>query len=169
MRNRVWRLPRDRTGRGTIRTSPNAAAAAGRQSVQSLYRAATKLPTDRADTTERRSGICGRVSCEPAPAAYRGQSESADGKHPSGPPPPPRQSRSPDAAVLFLFLLPVRLWLRVAAGVGRILVPHVAMFMKRKQASDATDFFQIPTGRVVESGARWCRRGQLGAFCAFHG
>jgi len=51
-----------------------------------------------------------------------------------GPPPGPLRSRSSSAGVLFLLLRALRiwLWLRVAAGVGWILVPNVALFVTEK-------------------------------------
>ena len=51
-----------------------------------------------------------------------------------GPPPGPLHSRSSSAGVLFLLLRAVRvwLWLCVATGMGRLLVPHVALFVTKK-------------------------------------
>ena len=136
MRGRVWCLRLDRTSTSTVCASPYAAATARFQSVQSLYRASTDLHARRAVNTKRRSRECGYVASKWTPAADSRSLSTADirRKNGRGPPPGPLHSRSPNAAVLFLLLLWFRiwLWLRVAAGMGRLLVPNVALFVTEK-------------------------------------
>jgi hypothetical protein len=139
MRNRVWRLRLDRTCSSAVCASSYAAAAARFQSVQPLYLAATDIHAHHAYNTKRRSRLCGYLAGEWTLTAY-GRSLSPTNirrKNPLGPSPGPLWSRSPSAGILFLLLLAFRiwLWLRLAARMGRILVPNVALFVIEKLRS----------------------------------
>jgi hypothetical protein len=135
---RVWCLRLDRTSTSAVCASSYAAATARFQSVQSLYRAATELQAHRACNTQRRSRICGYLAGEWTPTSHGRSLSPADirRKNALGPSPGPLRGRSPWAGILFLLLLAFRiwLWLRVAAGMGRILVPDVALFVTEKRS-----------------------------------
>jgi hypothetical protein len=133
MRNRVWHLRLDRKCSSAVCASSYAAATARFQSVQPLYLAATDIHAHHAYNTKRRSRLCGYLAGEWTLTAY-GRSLSPTNirrKNPLGPSPGPLWSRSPSAGILFLLLLAFRiwLWLRLAARMGRILVPNVALFV----------------------------------------
>jgi hypothetical protein len=72
------------------------------------------------------------VSGRPPRTAARSQRRTSVAKTRSG----PLRDRSPWAGILFLLLLAFRiwLWLRVVAGMGRILVPDVALFVTEKRS-----------------------------------
>jgi hypothetical protein len=128
MRN--WCLRHGRTCASAIYSSADAAAASGFQSVHALYGTATAIPVDYAIGPERRSRICRYGAGEWTTGAHRGPLAATDsgGSKAVGLPPPPRCRGSGDAGgVLRTFRL--WLWLRVAAELGRILVPNVALFM----------------------------------------
>ena len=139
MRGRFWRLRLDRTSTSAVCASPYAAATTRFQSVQSLYRAATELQAHRACNTQRLSRICGYLAAsEWTPTSHGGSLSAANirRKNALGPPPGPLRDRSPWAGILFLLLLAfrIRLRLRVVAGMGRILVPDVALFVTEKRS-----------------------------------
>jgi hypothetical protein len=138
MRSRLCCLRLDRTRTRAICASPYAAAAARFQSIQSLYRAATELHARGAGNAKRRSRICSHVASERILAAYsRSLARSAIRRKTARRPPPGScPGRSPGAGVLFLRLPSIRiwLWLRVAAGMGRILVSNFALFVIEKLA-----------------------------------
>lgn len=136
---RVWCLRLDRTSTSAVCASPYAAATTRFQSVQSLYRAATELQAHRASNTQCLSRICGYLAAsEWTPTSHGGSLSAANirRKNALGPPPGPLRDRSPWAGILFLLLLAFRiwLWLRVVAGMGRILVPDVALFVTEKRS-----------------------------------
>ncbi len=129
-----------RIGTSAICGAPKPSAGAGSQSIDALYRAATKLQADRADTIDRESGVCqrpGRRTADsplPAPAGSAGKAARRGKQRRKKSPraPQPRRSAGPGAGGgVFLLLRSVRLrlWLRVAPLMGRPLVPHVALLL----------------------------------------
>ncbi len=135
MRNPVRRPGLDRAGGRAICASTNAAAAAGIESVQPLHGAATELHANRAIAIKRDSRVCGHLTGECARGAQCRSLAPADIDSAGGRTPAPPDRRSPTAAVLFHFLSPgrLRVWLCVAAQLGRILVPNLAVFVTLKR------------------------------------
>ena len=138
MRNRVCCLALHRkcTCATGVCASSHAAATARFQSVQSLYGASTELQAHHADNTKRRSRICGYAVDQRTLTANGCSLSSTDlsRKTALGPPPGPLRGRPFSAGVLFLLLraLRIRLWLRVAVGMGWILVSNVALLVTEK-------------------------------------
>jgi len=128
------------------------------QSVQSLYGAATGIPADRAGDIGGRfriSRICGYAAGGWTLAAH-GRSLSATDisrKKPRGPPPGSLRGRRSNTGVLFLLLRSFRvwLWLRLAAILGRILVPNIALFV----IGPVRDRWTIYLASVFSQRMRW--------------
>jgi hypothetical protein len=131
-------LRHGRTCASAIYSSTDTAPASRFQSVHSLYGPATAIPADCPVNPERRSRLCRYGAGDWTPAAHCGPLAATDsgGSKAVGAPPPPRCRGSHEAAGVFLLLRAfwLWLWLRLAAELGRILVPSVALFMTNADA-----------------------------------